>query len=320
MASRLFGADLSGVSPAALSQNRFAQPNLWGYGISGDLPIVLVSVTEPDAVAVVRQVLFAQEYWRVKDLRADVVILNEHPTDYLDDVQHQLAALVQEPRWSGWKDKNGGVFLLRTEGMNVDDRHLLHAVARLVIRGELGGLTPQLDRHSPWLFEAPSGAGAAICSAATIPHPLATPTLVMENGLGGFTPDGREYVVVLEGDRETPLPWSNVIANAEFGTVVSSSGAAYTWSENSRENRLTPFANDPISDPTGEAVYLRDEESGEIWGATPGPLRASPRRRPVDYSACRRHYPLPARGLWSRAGADSERRSGAAGKAVACSH
>ena len=97
----------------------------------------------------------------------------------------------------------------------------------------------------------------------------------MENGIGGFTPDGREYVVVLEGDRETPLPWSNVLANPEFGTMVSASGSAFTWAENSRENRLTPFANDPLSDPTGEAIYLRDEETGAVWGATPGPL---PRR------------------------------------------
>ena len=123
----------------------------------------------------VRQVLLAQEYWRVKNLRADVVILNEHPADYLDDVQHQLAALVQEPRWSGWKDKNGGVFLLRTEGMNVDDRHLLYAVARLVIRGELGGLAPQLDRHSPWLFEAPSGPVPPFVPPQPSTHPLGRP-------------------------------------------------------------------------------------------------------------------------------------------------
>ena len=105
--------------------------------------------------------------------------------------------------------------------------------------------------------------------------PVAVPALVMENGLGGFTPDGREYVVVLEGERDTPLPWSNVLANAEFGTIVSSAGSAFTWAGNSRENRLTPFANDPLAEPTGEAFFLRDEETGAVWGATPDPL---PRR------------------------------------------
>jgi cyclic beta-1,2-glucan synthetase len=105
---------------------------------------------------------------------------------------------------------------------------------------------------------------------------VSIPPLVLDNGLGGFTPDGREYVIVLDGDRETPLPWSNVLANPEFGTIVSASGAAFTWAGNSRENRLTPFANDPITDPTAEAIYLRDEDSGEVWGATPGPLPRQP--------------------------------------------
>jgi cyclic beta-1,2-glucan synthetase len=94
----------------------------------------------------------------------------------------------------------------------------------------------------------------------------------MENGIGGFAPDGREYIIALEGDRETPLPWSNVLANPEFGTILTASGAAYSWSGNSRENRLTPFANDPITDPTGEAIFIRDERDGAVWGATPGPL------------------------------------------------
>ena len=102
--------------------------------------------------------------------------------------------------------------------------------------------------------------------------PVAVPPLVMENGLGGFAPDGREYVIVLDGERETPLPWSNVIANPGVGTIVSSSGSAFTWAGNSRENRLTPFANDPLTDPTAEAVYLRDDDSGAVWGATPAPL------------------------------------------------
>ena len=113
----------------------------------------------------------------------------------------------------------------------------------------------------------------------------------MENGIGGFTPDGREYVIVLDGDRETPLPWSNVLANPEFGTVLSASGAAYTWAGNSRENRLTPFANDPISDPTGEAIFLRDEDDGTVWGATPGPLPRSGGFGPLGDSPRGRRHP-----------------------------
>jgi cyclic beta-1,2-glucan synthetase len=271
MASRVFGADASCISPKDLARNTLGQSNLWGYGISGDLPIVLVRVTEASGVSLVRQVLHAQEYWRIKGLRADLVILNEHPVEYLDEVQGLLKNLVQEPRWAGWNDRPGGMFLLRSDGMAEADRHLLAAVARVVLRGDLGELGPQLDRPAPWLYVHD---GVPSSAELTPPEPasIAVPPLVMENGFGGFAPDGREYVIVLDKDRETPLPWANVLANPEFGTMVTASGSVCTWAENSRENRLTPLANDPIGDPQAEAIYLRDEESGAVWGATPGPL------------------------------------------------
>jgi len=273
LASRVFGTDASGASPDDIARNIFGQQNLWGRGISGDLPIVLVHVADVIGISLVRQLLHAQEYWRVKDLRADLIILNDHPSDYLDEVQARLTDLVREPRWNGWLDKPGGMFLLRSDGMPDVDRRLLSAVARLVLRSDLGDLAPQLDRKAPWLSPA-----EILPASSTLrsPKPVATPPsvapLAMENGIGGFTPDGRDYVIVLDGDRETSLPWSNVLANPDFGTVLSASGAAYTWAGNSRENRLTPFANDPISDPTGEAIFLRDEDDGAVWGATPGPL------------------------------------------------
>jgi cyclic beta-1,2-glucan synthetase len=277
LASRVFGFDESCISPGDLARNTLGQSNLWRYGISGDLPIVLVSVTEAASLPLVRQLLHAQEYWRVKGLRADLVILNEHPAEYLDETQEFLTSVVQEPRWAGWNNANGGMFLLRKDGMPDEDFHLLSAVARVVLRGDLGGLAPQLDRPAPWLYP-PDDVPATSALRFPVPEltPVPVPPLVMENGVGGFTPDGREYVVVLDGDRETPLPWSNVMANPEFGTMVSSSGSGFTWAGNSRENRLTPFANDPVADPTGEAIYLRDEDSGEVWGATPAPLPRQP--------------------------------------------
>ena len=276
LASRTFGSDISCISPRDLHANIFGQPNLWGRGISGDLPVVLLRVSEVAALPLVRQVLHAQEYWRLKSLRADVVILNEHATDYLDEMQNLLTQLVQESPWGGWVGKPGGIFLLRAEGMAEVDRCLLAAVARVVLVGDLGDLVSQLERPAPWLYRddtVPRAAELRSPKGGSSPVPI--PSLVMENGLGGFTSDGREYVVVLEGERETPLPWSNVIANPEFGTIVSSCGSAFTWAGNSRENRLTPFANDPLLDPTGEAVFIRDEASGTVWGATPAPL---PRR------------------------------------------
>jgi cyclic beta-1,2-glucan synthetase len=271
LASRVFGADASCISPKDLARNTLGQANLWGYGISGDLPIVLARVTEASGISLVRQLLHAQEYWRIKGLRADLVILNEHPVEYLDEVQAMLTALVQEPRWAGWSDRPGGMFLVRSDGMPDPDRNLLSAVARVVVRGELGELGPQLDRPAPWLYVERDIASSAELTPAE-PASVDVPPVVMENGLGGFAPDGREYVIVLDRDRETPLPWSNVLANPEFGTMVSASGSMFTWAENSRENRLTPLVNDPVSDLQAEAIYLRDEDSGAVWGATPGPL------------------------------------------------
>ena len=299
-ASRVFGADVSCSSPDALARNTLAQPNLWGYGISGDLPVVLVRIGGVDGLPLVRQVLLAQEYWRVQDLRADVVILNEHAADYLDELQAQLTALVAESRWAAWKDKPGGVFLLRTEGMGMADRDLFAAAARVVLVDDLGSLDLQMARPTPWLFEEHDVTQPVVLKGpAPADTPIEPPRLVLGNGLGGFTPDGREYVVVLDGDRETPLPWSNVIANPDFGTIVTSSGAAFSWAGNSRENRLTPFANDPISDPTGEAIYLRDNDLGSVWAATPGPTRRDPRsgRWIIRHTAGSTRYQHATRGL-----------------------
>ncbi|OFW02633.1 MAG: hypothetical protein A3I61_10990 [Acidobacteria bacterium RIFCSPLOWO2_02_FULL_68_18] len=277
LASRVFGTDPSCLSPAALAGNTLAQQNLWGQGISGDLPIVLLRVADVSSLPLVRQVLNAQEYWRVKGLRADVVILNEHPVDYLDEMQALLSRLVQESPWGGWFGKTGGVFLVRTDGMSEAERLLLSAVAQAVLVGDLGDLVSQLERPASWIYdEHDVPRTAALSPPQPGAAPVAVPALVMENGLGGFTRDGREYVVVLEGERETPLPWSNVLANPAFGTIVSSSGSAFSWAGNSRENRLTPFANDPLVDPTAEALYLRDDHSGAVWGATPGPLPRRP--------------------------------------------
>jgi cellobiose phosphorylase len=275
LASRVLYVDSSlRASPELLARNRLGQPGLWPHGISGDLPILLVRVVEEDDLPLVRQVLKAQEYWRLKGLLADVAILNEHPASYLDEMHQLLASLLESGPWAVYKDRPGGAFLLRGDSLNPDERVLLAAVARAVLRGELGDLESQLDRPVP---EPPAAGEAPVADPPPPASPLPErPALRFDNGFGGFGEDGREYVVVLDGDAETPLPWVNVIANPGFGTIVSAGGSAFTWSENSRENRLTPFANDPVSDPTAEAILLRDEDQRSVWGATPGA-----RRRPA---------------------------------------
>jgi cyclic beta-1,2-glucan synthetase len=221
----------------------------------------------------VRQVLQAQEYWRLKGLAADVVILNEHPISYLDEMHAALAALLDDGPWRSWKHRSGGAYLLRGESMTEAERTLLASVARAVLHGDRGELANQLDRPGPAAAPERIPPRAELSVGAPRGAEIEVPSVVLNNSLGGFADDGREYVIVLEGDRQTPAPWANVIANPRFGTVVTESGAACTWSENSRENRLTPYANDPVSDPTGEALFVRDEETGQYWSPTPGPGR-----------------------------------------------
>ncbi|MEO5657200.1 MAG: carbohydrate-binding protein, partial [Nitrospiria bacterium] len=219
----------------------------------------------------------AQEYWRLKGLTADVVILNDHPVSYLNEMHAALVALVDSGPWGAWKQRPGGTYLLRGDGLGEAQRDQLAAVARAIVSGDRGELANQLDRPYPEpQWPAPLQAGLDPAEPSPPQAPVEVPPVLLANGLGGFADGGREYVIVLEGDRQTPLPWVNVIANPGFGTVVAESGSAYTWAENSRENRLTPFANDPIGDPTGEAIFLRDDDTGEAWTPTPGPMRRRP--------------------------------------------
>jgi cyclic beta-1,2-glucan synthetase len=291
LASRVLFSDGSlRAGPDTLASNALGQASLWPHGISGDLPILLVRVVEDDDLPLVRQVLQAQEYWRLKGLIGDVVILNEHPISYLDGMQAQLVALLDNGPWSAWKHRPGGTYLLRGDRMADAERTLLEAVARAVLSGDRGALVAQVDRPHPVRTSAAPDAfrasasfrgdirddgGAGLQPFVVASTPVPVPPMTLANGLGGFAEEGREYVIVLEGDQETPVPWANVIANPRFGTIVTASGSAHTWSGNSRENRLTPFAHDPVIDPTAEAIFVRDDESGDAWSPAPGPMLRS---------------------------------------------
>jgi cyclic beta-1,2-glucan synthetase len=279
LASRTLGADGSLRAPASvLSSNELGQNSLWAHGISGDLPVLLVRVVNEE-LGLVRQALEAQEYWRLKGLKADVVILNEHPASYMDEVQSTLTSMLDEGPWRMWKHQPGGAFLLRADQMGAAERVLFEAVAMAVLVTDKGDLRAHLARPPQTPVAAQPLAAADGSHTLTAPlQPsmnVAVPPLTFSNGFGGFTDEGRTYAIVLDGDQETPAPWANVIANEHFGTILSNSGSATTWSVNSRENRLTPFANDPVTDRGGEALFIRDDDTGRAWCPTPGPMPRS---------------------------------------------
>ena len=258
-----------------LGLNQKTQSELWKYGISGDLPIVLVRIGVVDDLEMVRQILRGHEYLRLKGLPIDLVILNNHPPSYLQSLQDEIQMLIRSTGLQTLQDKPGGVYVCRADIMPDEDRILLHTVARVVFVTERGTLEEQLARR-PAEDSRPPAPFTPRFASRTYPEepPVSISDLQFFNGLGGFAREGREYVTILNEGQWTPAPWMNVIANEQdFGFQVTETGAGYTWSVNSRENRLTPWSNDAVSDPPGEAIYLRDEDTGTVWTPTPLPIR-----------------------------------------------
>ena len=258
--------------PEQLARNTRTQSALWAYGISGDLPIVLVRVSEDVHIPLVRKLLHAHEYWRLHGLAVDLVILNEHPPSYVQDFEDHLLAVARASREASMIDKPGGIFIRRADLMPLEDRTLLTTVARVVLVGGKGSLAEQLERM-PRIQPLPPALVPTRQPLPEAPSPATAPAVEFFNGIGGFSPETGEYVIALGEGQWPPAPWTNVVANDHFGFIVTESGGGYTWAANSRENRLTPWSNDPVSDPVSEAVYVRDEETGEVWSPTPQPVR-----------------------------------------------
>lgn len=277
MAASLLYANASlRADSSLLLANRRSQSGLWGQGISGDLPIVLLQVGDLANITLVQQLIKAHAYWRQKGLAVDLVIWNEDQVGYRQQLQDLIMGLVTSGSEASLIDRPGGIFVRPAQQLSGEDRILILAVARLVISDSRGSLAeqvhrrradPSLPRLEAPLVRLPQPAGSAP------PAPL--PELILETPYGGFSKDGREYLITLDPGQPTPAPWANVLANPQFGTVISESGGAYSWRENAHEYRLSPWHDDPVSDPSGEALYLRDEDSGQVWSPTPQPCPGS---------------------------------------------
>ena len=276
LATRILYSDPTLRAPVeTLLRNRRGPSAFWRHGISGDIPIVLVRIDQVEDQGIVRQLLRAHEYWRMKGLAVDLVIVNEQPTSYSSELGATLESLVRAgSRAPGVASEHstGRVFVLRGEVLSGEERDALAAAARVVLLSRQGTLAQQVIRL---LRGVPASRAAQPVAARPPVVNLPPPSIPLEffNGMGGFSEEEGEYVTLLGERQWTPAPWINVLANSSFGCLVSESGSGYTWAVNSRENQLTPWSNDPVSDPPGEALFLRDEETGEIWGPTPLPIR-----------------------------------------------
>ncbi|MEO8376298.1 MAG: glucoamylase family protein, partial [Candidatus Sumerlaeota bacterium] len=258
-----------------LKSNRLGQNSLWAYGISGDVPIVLLRIGDMTKVEIVRELMKAHSFWRMKGLIVEVVIVNEDISTYRQTLHDAIMNEIVLGTEGHLIDKPGGIFVRRHEQIADENLILLRSVARIVCDADLGRLEDQIHEREADDFKTERFPPLGPRQRSTQPAPEENRDLLFNNGLGGFTHDGREYVITLRPGRSTPAPWVNVIANQFFGTVVSESGSAYTWLENAHEFRLTPWNNDPVQDPSGEVIYIRDEETGEFWSPTPLPVRGA---------------------------------------------
>ena len=265
------------ASAGQIAAGAAPQSALWALGISGDLPIVLLQIDDAEDIAVLHQMLSAHEYWGMRQLPVDLVILNDRSSSYVQDLQIGIDGAVRaarsRPSAAGiHAAAQGSVYTLRADLLNPGARANLVSMARVILvagRGSIGQQLAALTSNQLSPLVAPVVAPSALQS------PVHLPELEFFNGTGGFADDGREYVTILRGGQTTPAPWINVIANPSFGFQVSAEGSGHVWSENSRENQITPWSNDPVCDPVGEAIYLHDLETGHIWTPTALPIRGA---------------------------------------------
>ena len=245
---------------------------LWRQGISGDLPIIVVMIGHVRDIEVVREILTAHTFWHLRGLKADLVLVSEEMPSYEEPLSADLRRLIEAQAYLIGVDQPGGVYLRSAAKISKEELIALQAAARIVVVASRGTLRQQLAATTPVAVK-PQLLSARDQFSEEPSAPLPFMELKYFNGLGGFTEDGKEFVIYLAPDQQTPLPWVNVMANSKFGALVSESGAEFVWGSNSQTDRITPWFNDPISDPPGTAIHIRDDDLGVVWSPTPQPIR-----------------------------------------------
>jgi len=272
LASRLLTGDRDlRPSRPSITGSLPGQPDLWSMGVSGDLPILVLTMADDAVGSMLPKLVQIHRWWHWQGLSVDLVILREGAAGYEEPMRQQLTSAMREAGLIEGLGERGGIHLRTTEQIGDQALAALRSMARVWIDGRCDSLAGAL-RIAPDLRD-PAPPFVPVSGAPSVPIAgLKRRTdLTFDNGLGGFASGGAEYVIQLDADMHTPQPWSNVIANERLGCVVTEAGGGFTWAINSGENRLTPWSNDAVGDPSGETIYLRDEETAAIWSVTPAP-------------------------------------------------
>lgn len=270
--SLIYSNQLHRAETTILKNNRLGQSGLWSYSISGDFPLVVVRITDMNGLPLVHQLVMAHAFWRLKGLTVEMLILNEDTSVYRQPLHNEIINHISTGIEAPLLEKPGGIFVRNITQIRHEDMILIQSVAHILLSDEKGSLEKQLTVHALSETKVPLLI-PTIKNSTDETVSLPPRNLLFKNGYGGFTMDGHEYVIELNKGQNTPAPWSNVLANEQFGTVITESGGAYTWAVNAHEFRLTPWNNDPVQDKSGEAMYIRDDETGEYWSPTPAPAR-----------------------------------------------
>ncbi|MGE5613359.1 MAG: GH36-type glycosyl hydrolase domain-containing protein [Bacillota bacterium] len=258
-----------------IAENTGTQEDLWSFGISGDIPVILVEINDDEDLELVYWALKGHEYWRLKGLHTDLVLLVNRIEGYSKPLNDMIRNAITASHARELVNQPGGVFVGNISEMDKKHVLLLYAVAKLVVRDSINVLKNSIKQIGKMYSDASlrqardDAPERRPCIIS--PNPSHERKLLFYNGIGGFSEDGREYVINLGNDRRTPAPWSNVITGRNFGFIVTESGGGYTWAVNSREFKLTPWANDPVTDRQGEIFYIIDEEERNYWSPTPMP-------------------------------------------------
>ncbi len=286
--SILYGDQRMRAPEGIITKNRKKQSGLWAYGISGDFPILLFFIRKFEEIKSLKELLKAHAFWRLKGLEVDLVIMNEHAPSYIDEMNEVIMQTIQSSSERNLLNKRGGIYVLRMKDLPEEDIVLIQTAAKVVINNKLPKLDKKhvdLDRmisreifaeRKNYLPVTPVPDGKNDFDKPEKEQP--ENEKMFFNGFGGFSKDGKEYIISVPADKETgrhmfpPMPWINVIANQSFGFMATESGSGNTWNRNSRENRLTTWSNDPVEDPPSEVFFIRDEEQQVYWSPTPGPI------------------------------------------------
>ncbi len=249
----------------SVSTNTLSQSALWRFGISGDVPICLLILDDLDQLNVFQELILAHEYLRQKGIKFDLVVLNSKAEGYIQALSDELESLLRSSLSSGLLNQRGGIFIRSKHHISKEEEQLLLSSARIGLYGSKGSLSKQLNIAQSKTSKVVETIKAPMIEAEIKPEKS-------EPMLGSFVNGGLEYEMKVSQNSLPPMPWSNVIGSDNIGFLVTDSGAGYTWAKNSREFRLSPWSNDPVQDPLGEVIYIRDMVSGDLWTPTPLPI------------------------------------------------